>query len=391
MTNRYAVPAIEAIWDQHSVYSRWLRVSRAVLVAARTHALIPPVSLQGFPTRFDEIDLQLVSEREAEVGHDVVAFLDVLRNRLEPGDLAPWLHFGLTSSNLVDTGLVLACGETSRELHARARTLIDRLGDLPAVPRASRTHGQLAEASNLGRQAQAWAARVRSAESELHEAEARLTISLGGPTGRYETFTYPAAQSAARELGLRLEVDSEQAVRRDAIARWGRAVADLTTAAAHFALQVRLGARDGELAEPTGVSSYRGSSSMAFKRNPTRSERICGLERVTRALAGALDADVIWWDQRDISASSVERVVLPQLSGLAAFCLGEAAAIAGDLVIDVHACHEHLEAIPEPASALWERVAAGASHEAAYEAAWGSVPPLASEGDEGASVARNEA
>jgi adenylosuccinate lyase len=195
-------------------------------------------------------------------------------------------------------------------------------------------------------------------------------------------------------LGVVLESHSEQAVRRDQIARWGRSVADLATAAAHFALQVRLGARDGELFEPTGVSRYVGSSSMAFKQNPTRSERICGLERVTRALAGALDANVVWWDQRDLSASSVERVVVPQLVGLTAYCLVEATNVARGLTVDARVCEANLARIPESPAELWRRVADGMSHEAAYEvgrgAGRGPGPTGAPEATKEASVADEE-
>ena len=368
MTDRYSVPWARALFGPEATHERWTRVSRAVLYHARADGLIPSDVQSGIFDGPVPADFEArVAAREAEVGHDVAAYLDVLRE-LAHHETAAWIHFGLTSSNLVDTGLVIALESAAARLWQQARVVEAELAGLAPVARASRTHGQRAEPSDLRTQARAWSMRFSYATQRLTAATSMLQTSLGGPTGRYETLPYETALRVADSLGVTLESCSEQAARRDRIAAWAQAVASLATAAAHLATQVRLGARDGELREPTGASAYRGSSSMAYKRNPTRSERIVGLERVVRALAGAVAEDAVWWDQRDITASSVERVALPQIVELTSYCLSESVSIVSGLEWDQAACDRSLEGL-SGGGRLWDRVLLGASHEEAYEAA----------------------
>lgn len=322
-SSRYQHPGVEAVFELRAQYQRWVDVLWAYTGG--------PPELAGYEVGYE--DVAVITEIESHNGHDVAAFLDWARSRFN----LPSLGAGLTSSNLVDTGLSLAVRETNRRVVTIVDEALSALYDLASIesetPRMARTHGRPAEPDRFGRQVALWADRVWRAMAEADDAARSAEVaSFGGPTGDYSTTDRERAALAATTLRLRI-VDTEQAVARDRLSAWVASLARVSTALAHVATQVRLGARDGELSEPTGVDAYKGSSSMPHKRNPTRSERIVGIERVVRALAGAMAESVVWWDQRDISSSSVERIVIPQVASLVAYQALEIQQIVRGLVV----------------------------------------------------------
>ena len=364
MTNRYTHPGVAGLFTLTAQYDRW---------GQALGAYHPDVSVPSAANAADYIQ-----SLEAENGHDVAAYLEWVR--AETGH--PELGAGLTSSNLVDTGLALLVREVSRVLMVGSDEVTGQAYNVASrhtkTPRLARTHGRAAEPDLLGRQVTLWADRVWRASCAMDGAgRAAEVASYGGPAGNYHNTDRDAGLEAARRLRLRFDVESDQAVARDRLSRWVAEVAALNTSYAHIATQVRLGCRDGEFAEPTGVRRYKGSSSMPHKRNPTRSERIVGLERVTRALAGAMAESVVWWDQRDITASSVERVVIPQICELTGYCGVETARILAGLEIRTDAMAANLEAARRDgvgsAEAYAEALRYGADPEVAY-ADYAAVP-----------------
>lgn len=350
MTERYQTGPMAVVWSPEAQYDRWRRV-----LAAYSGVEIP------------ETDLGAVAAREAGTGHDVAAYLDWARTVTG----RPEVGAGLTSSNLVDTALSLAMLEATSILVDDldgARVGLGRWKVEPG-PRLGRTHGQPAEVDTLGRQAGLWSERIKRAIHRLTLAADRAAhASFGGPIGNYATTDWDRAKAAAGALGLRLDADTEQALGRDRIAEWAGAVAAAATALAFVATQIRLGARDGDWVEPTGVAAYKGSSSMPHKRNPTRSERIVGLERVVRALTGAVSESAVWWDLRDISHSSVERVCLPQIAGYTDFMAVELGRVVAGLEIDWDQMAAAVAAHRGSAAMYATALRGGADPEAAYRA-----------------------
>lgn len=366
-TDRYTQPAIRAALSPRELIRHELGVlAIQALVLGRTETSMTIESIAADEERFDRF-LHDSLGVEAMVGHDVAARLTVLR--ATTGD--DWVGYGLTSSNLVDTalavGLKLACRVVDSANNSLAQALLSLEAVNDGIGQASRTHGRIAEPGTFPAHAASWYARVQRSGHRLANAEHEIVASLGGPTGRYAVFTRKDAAQVADALLLRLESEPEQAVARDRVATVGTAVVTMATSAAHFATQVRLGATRDELTEPTGVGDYHGSSSMPHKRNPTRSERIVGLERVIRHYGAALAESTVWWDQRDLTASSVERVTIGPLFELTTFVLTEATAIVRGLELDVTTM-----AANNPASssneALWALVSDGRDHDEAYRA-----------------------
>lgn len=328
---RYACPEIAALFTPQAQYDRWSRVLGAYH-DANIRSVAGP-------------DIASIQAAEAQNGHDVAAYLEWVRASTG----RPELGAGLTSSNIVDGGLALLIRDVTKVLISGVDEACAELYALSSrhakTPRLARTHGRAAEPDTLGRQAALWADRVWRASCMLADASREAgTTSFGGPAGDYSQTDRSAAFRAVQRLQLRLEIQSDQAVARDRVARWVQAVAAVQTAYAHVATQVRLGCRDGEFAEPTGVARYKGSSSMPHKRNPTRSERIVGIERVTRALAGAMAESVVWWDQRDITASSVERIVIPQICELVGYSATEVTKIVAGLEVRADVMAANLDA-----------------------------------------------
>lgn len=340
---RYTDPRVHQVFNQITLVRFWLTLLD-LLAAVRSQPRIPSTFLT--PTdnaAAEQMTLALLvdwRDREAQTGHDVAALLDVARERW-----GSHLGAGLTSSNLVDFGLTRSLTAVRPVLTATADAVIAELTTWPQDGRVlARTHGRPARVTTMGRIGLVHADRFQSAVRGLREADQRLLVlNLGGPIGDYTTgIDLQTAEQAltwvrkASGQDWTLGTVQDQALDRGRFRDWVQAAANLVTECAQFAMQVRLRARDGEWAEPTGVdpATYTGSSSMPYKRNPTRAERVCGLERVVRGLAGSMAESVVWWDQRDISASSVERVVLPQIAHYAAFCLSETYAIAAGLEVD---------------------------------------------------------
>ncbi|HUY97970.1 MAG TPA: adenylosuccinate lyase [Verrucomicrobiae bacterium] len=314
MIDRYAPPELRAIWSEAERLRSWLRVEVAACEAMAAAGLVPDADIvvirAATPPRPER-----VRELEAEQGHDLAAFVSAVQETLGPA--GRHLHRGLTSQDVVDTALALQLGRAAAVLRADSDRLLDALGSLAeahaATPMVGRTHGMHAEPVSFGFVVANHLDEVRRGRDRLEAAALEVRVGrLRGAVGTGATVAAEVETRALAALGLDAPAITTQVVARDRHAAFVCALALLGASAERLATTIRHLQRSevGELQEPFGAGQ-KGSSAMPHKRNPVRSEQVCGLARLLRGYAVAALEDVALWHERDISHSSVERVVLP--------------------------------------------------------------------------------
>jgi len=346
MIARYTRPAMGRVWSDARRLERWLEVELAVTAAREKRGAVPA----GTTARLRErarIDAERMAAIEAEVGHDVIAFLSMLAESV--GDDARHVHVGLTSSDVVDSALALQIVEAGRlleaglsALRAAARALAERHRH---TPMAGRTHGVHAEPITFGLKCLIWS-------EELTRGGARLAAALddcavGKLSGAVGTLVHlePVIEvEALAGLGLRPEPVANQVVQRDRHAALMGAIAVLGGTLEKIALEIRHLQRTevGEVEEPFR-ERQKGSSAMPHKRNPIRCERVCGLARLLRGYALVAGENQALWHERDISHSSAERVILPDGFVVADFMLAELTAVLEGLKVHPGRMRRNLE------------------------------------------------
>jgi adenylosuccinate lyase len=346
MIERYSRPEMASIWSPERRLGRWLEVELAALEAMAAAGLVPSAAPAAIRAKV-RLDPERIRSLEARTRHDVIAFLAAVEEQV--GDEARWLHFGMTSSDVLDTAFALELAEAADLLLAGAGRLSQALRALALAhrdtPMIGRSHGVHAEPTTFGLVVLGWHAEVRRARDRL--ARARDTIRVGKLSGAVGTCSQlgPAVEAAAlRALGLSPEPVATQVVPRDRHAEYFAAVALCGAAVERIALQIRLLARTevGEALEPF-EKGQRGSSAMPHKRNPILCENLCGLARLLRGyLASALE-DVALWHERDISHSSVERVIGPDATLLCDFMLHRITEVVAGLEVHPERMRENLD------------------------------------------------
>jgi len=374
---RYAPADMAALFSDRARLARWLEVELLAVEGLAEVGVVPGPDAAAVRGRAPEVDdalVEAVAERERITDHDVAAFVDVVQGRVGYPE-GSWVHYGLTSSDVVDTALcatlVDACDlliGASREL---VSTLCRRARELIDVAVTGRTHGMFAEPTTFGAKYALWALQAARDLERLQGARERLAVGkLSGAVGTYSNIDPAVEDYVCRALGLR-PVPATQVISRDRHAEYLWACASVGATVETIATEVRLLARSdvGEVEEPF-AAGQKGSSAMPHKRNPILSERLCGLARVLRGYAGAGLEDVALWHERDISHSSVERVVLPDASMLACYVLRKAEGLAGGLVIHADRARRRLVegslGLVFSQSVLLAMVAAGATRDQAY-------------------------
>jgi len=333
MLERYALSPMRDIWTLAAQYGRWLEVELAALSALEGLGHVPQGTAESVRKKA-RIDVERILAVEREVGHDLIAFLLVLEE--EAGPEGRWLHFGLTSSDVKDTALALALREALGLLLEKAETLSQVLWELAwqyrDAPMVGRTHGQYAEPITFGLKVLVWYDGLLRVRKRLLGAREAISVGkLSGAVGTYAHFPLEAEQRALAELGLAPCPTATQVIPRDRHAEVLFALAAAASLVETIALEVRHLSRSevGELSE----GRPEGSSAMPHKRNPILSERLCGLARLVRtAVVPALENSVLW-HERDMSHSSVERVLLPQAFVLVDYMLNRAADLAKNLKV----------------------------------------------------------
>ncbi len=340
MIPRYSPPDMAALFSDEARFGLWLEVE---LLATEAQARIGVVPSEDAATcrskapTVDQVFVAEVLEREKVTDHDVAAFVDVVQARIGV-PAGSYIHYGLTSSDVVDTAL---CATLTRaadlllvDLDAFINALRARALELMDVPVTGRTHGMHAEPTTFGAKFALWALQADRDRRRLRAARAAIAVGkLSGAVGTFSNIDPSVEADVCASLGL-TPVPATQVIARDRHAELFYACAAIGSTIELMCTEVRHLARSelGEAEEPFGAGQ-KGSSAMPHKRNPILSERLCGLARLLRGYLGAGLEDVALWHERDISHSSVERVALPDAAILTCYMLRKATGLATGLVV----------------------------------------------------------
>jgi adenylosuccinate lyase len=345
---RYSRPAMAGVWSDENRLACWLEVELAALDAWAELGVVPAEGAQAIRAAARPPSAERVAELEAMLHHDTAAFVDAVAGELGPE--GRWFHYGLTSSDVVDTALAL-------QVRQAGELLLEGLGRAIAAVTAralehkdtlciGRTHGVHAEPMTFGLKLVGWAFELERGRERLARALEGVRVGkLSGAVGAYAATDPELERLACERLGLEPEPVSTQVVPRDRHAELLSTLGLVAAAIERFALEIRHLARTevAEVAEPFG-RGQKGSSAMPHKRNPVVAERLCGLARVVRANAVVGLEDVALWHERDISHSSAERIVLPDSFLALDYMLDRFAWIVDGLEVRTERMRRNLEA-----------------------------------------------
>ncbi|MCO6010126.1 adenylosuccinate lyase [Actinoallomurus purpureus] len=348
MIERYTLPEMGRVWSDAHKYELWCRVETLVLEAHAKAGTVPsdvvePVRAAPPPTP------ERVAEIEATTQHDVIAFLSAWADNTTPREAAAYVHFGMTSSDLLDTALAVQLVEATDILLAKADALVAALRDHGLAHRATlrvgRTHGIHGEPDVWGHRVADFAFAMARSRDRLRRARAAVAVcAISGAVGTYSNIDPEVERYVAAELGLAPADVSTQVVIRDGISEWVSTLAIMSTVCEAIALEVRHGQRTEvrELWEPFG-KGQKGSSAMPHKKNPIISERLAGLARIVRAQVTPVMEGIPLWHERDISHSSTERIALPDASIALDYMLSLTHRLVTGLVVDEERMRVNLE------------------------------------------------
>ena len=337
MIPRYTPADFASLWSAEKRFAVWLEVELAACEAMEDEGLVPRGTAEAIRAKAIELEPARIDAIERTVKHDVIAFLTHVEEKA--GIEARWLHRGMTSSDVLDSSLAILLRDAADLLLARADRLLAALArrarEHAKTPMIGRSHGIFAEPITFGLALAGHHAEIARGKARLVLAREEIAVGkIAGAVGTYAHLSPALEERALASLGLRPETVSTQVVARDRHAAYFAALALLAAAIERFATNVRHWQRSevGE-AEEAFTAGQKGSSAMPHKRNPILSENLCGLARVVRgAVVPALE-DVALWHERDISHSSVERMIAPDATATLGFMLERAAGLAEGLVV----------------------------------------------------------
>ena len=321
MIDRYTSHEMGAVWSEPNKYAVWARVECEVMKAQGIRGTVPKdlwraLELVVLPTP------PQVEKQEAVLRHDLMAFLEAWRLNTDNVEIHRWLHFGLTSSDIVETGQAVRMAQANWLILNAGYNLLDVLIEHAFehrnTIRIGRTHGQAAEPTTWGYRVADFAFAInRGLERLVAASEGVQTAHISGPLGNYAHVSRAVELDVAKALDLAAPDSATQVLMRDSLGTWAYAMASLATICDAVALEVRHGQRQEvrELFEGK-APGQQGSSSMPHKTNPVTSEKIAGLARLARSYVMPITEGIVLWHERDISHSSVERVALPDLSAI---------------------------------------------------------------------------
>jgi len=349
MIPRYSPKDVAALFSDENRFNTMLEVELLAAEGLAAEGVLPKDEVAKLRSRRPVIDaafVKEVDERELITNHDTAAFVDLVQVKIGMPEGA-WIHYGLTSSDVVDTAL---CHTITRamdivitEATALRDALTARAKESVDMPITGRTHGMHAEPTTYGAKFALFALQVQRDIERAKNARTAIAVGkLSGAVGTYSNIDPKVEAYVCEKLGLS-PVPATQVIARDRHAEVLYACAALGTSMEQFALEVRHLARTevGEASEPFG-KGQKGSSAMPHKRNPVLSERLCGLARVLRGYLQAGLEDVALWHERDISHSSVERIVMPDALQLTVYMLRKATGLASGLVLNPERALENL-------------------------------------------------
>ncbi len=373
MIERYTLPEMGALWTEQSKFQKWLEVEIAVCEVHAEMGTIPRDALEQIKARA-KFSVERINEIEKTTNHDVIAFTTNLAENI--GEAARFVHYGLTSSDVVDTANALllrsACDILLQKIEALLEVLKRRALEFKHTPQIGRTHGIHAEPTSFGLTFALWYDEMRRDRDRLRRA--RETVSVGKISGAVGTFALldpEVEEKVCVRLGLKPAPVSTQIIQRDCYAEYLCTLAIIASSLDKFALNIRHWQRTevGEAQERFTVGQ-KGSSAMPHKRNPIISERICGIARVIRGHSLVGLENVALWHERDISHSSAERVVLPDSSIALDYILHKATSLISGLVVHPERMLENLQltrGLVFSGQLLLALTQKGVSRESAYE------------------------
>jgi adenylosuccinate lyase len=377
MIARYTRSEMGAIWSDHHKYECWLEVELAAAEALAEMGEIPMSAAAELRARAS-FDLERIEEIEREVRHDVIAFTTAVAERLKAAgfaDASRWLHYGLTSNDVVDTAQALQIKEASQviaaDLEDVGEVLKTRAFEHRHTVQIGRTHGIHAEPITFGLKLALWWDEVERHRTRFADAAEEMRVGkLSGAVGTFAHISPQAEERICARLGLRAAPITSQVLSRDLHAHYIATLAGIASTLEKIALEIRhLQRTEVREAEEPFATGQKGSSAMPHKRNPVTSEQICGLARIVRSNAQAAFENVALWHERDISHSSVERVIFPDSTILIDYLLAKTTWLITGLRVNANRMRRNLDesrGLVFSGQLLLDLAAAGMSREEAY-------------------------
>ena len=345
MIPRYTRPEMGRIWEEHNRYRQWLRVELAVVDAMAQLGQIPAAAAQEIAQKAD-FDADRIDEIERETKHDVIAFLTCVAEYV--GEPARYIHLGLTSSDILDTSLALLLKEAADllldDLQALLKVLKRRAFEHRGTVMIGRSHGVHAEPITFGLKLALWYSDMERNRERLLRARENISVGkVSGAVGTYANVAPEVEKLACLRLGLEPASISTQIIQRDRHAEYFSTLAIIASSIEKIVLEIRhLQRTEVREAEEYFSEGQKGSSAMPHKRNPIGSENLCGLARLVRANAAAAMENIPLWHERDISHSSVERVIAPDSTIVLDFMLHRLTNLLDRLIVYEERMRENL-------------------------------------------------
>ncbi len=373
MIDRYALPELRELFGERRKLELWLRIELLAVEALHDAGVVPDPDWERIRRAAGEVDPDRAREIERESQHDVIAFLRSVTERLGPE--GRWLHFGLTSSDVLDTATAVTLRDSTLVVEDELRRLVEVVRRLAiqhrSTPMVGRSHGIHAEPITFGFKAAGWYAELDRDAGRLARAREGIAVGkISGAVGTHANVSAAVERHVCESLGLRPDPAATQVVSRDRHADLIGALAILGGTLERITIEVRHLQRTevGEAFEPFGAGQ-QGSSAMPHKRNPVLAERVAGLARLLRADALVALENMALWHERDISHSSAERFVFERALGVAAYATRTTATILDGLEVDAERMVANLESgggMVYSEALLLAMVAKGADRQEAY-------------------------
>ena len=345
MINRYKNQKISYIWDDQNKFDTWKKVQETYVKTLEEEGVAKP----GISEKIASVSVEAeeVYEREKVTNHDLASFVDILQNKV--GEGSNWIHYGLTSSDVVDTSNSLLIKESLEVLLKLVDDLLNEIKnraiDEQSTKIIGRTHGVFAEETFLGNILGNWYLEIKRNLDRLSTAKETISYGkLSGPVGNYTVVTPEIEDKTLKKLDLKAEKFASQIVSRDRYAEVVSAISILASSYDRIAGNLRSYQRSeiSEIFEPF-KEGQKGSSAMPHKKNPIGSERISGLSRIIRGYSVSSLENMVLWNERDISNSSVERIIIPDSFNIICFMTTELTSIIKNMVINREQINKNLE------------------------------------------------
>jgi len=346
---RYTREEMGRVWSDANKYAKWLEVELAATETLAEAGQVPAEAAAVIRSRA-KVDAARINELEAKVKHDVIAFTMNVGESIGDTEAARWLHYGLTSNDVVDTAQALLVREASRQIDAALAKLSDvlarRAQEFRRTPQIGRTHGVHAEPITFGLKVANWYAENQRNVERFKDAAAQMRVGkISGAVGNASHLGPEIEERICQRLGLRVAPVASQVIQRDRHAHFLSALALIAATLEKIAIEIRHLQRTEvrEAEEPFG-GEQRGSSAMPHKRNPVTCEQISGLARLVRSNMLAAYENIGLWHERDISHSSVERIILPDSTILVDYMLAKMTAVIADMRVFPERMRRNLDA-----------------------------------------------